>query len=137
MTTTRYEPAYESMRIYDEFRTLGVDELPPFQPESYVETEVQIANYLRKLLRTHGMGSRPTIMLPPICALSGFFACSELDVFDAFQELKKNGYHYRIQGLDALITLHDPMAEDERYPSPWWSSLIEPVNRFGYTKKVG
>lgn len=137
MARSQYEATtYDSMRVYNEFRALGVDDLPPYKPDNHICSDVQIANYLKKLVRTHGAGETPTLMLPPICSLSGFFNCSELDVFDAFQHLKKQGYHYRIHGLDALITLHDPMSEEARYPAPWWSSLIEPVNRFGY-RKVG
>jgi hypothetical protein len=134
MTTVKENAVTDSLRVYDEFRTLGIDDLPPFRLDAYIETDTQIANYLKKLVRTYGMGSQPTVVLPPIYALACFFCCSELDVFDAFQELKQQGYHYRIQGLDALITLHDPLPESDRYPSPWWSTFVEPVNRLGYRK---
>ncbi|MBY0403528.1 MAG: hypothetical protein K2X66_06485 [Cyanobacteria bacterium] len=93
------------------YKTLHLEDLPPFHTEEDGAITSQIESYLRKLLDTHTpfQGNPPFLLIPSACDLSSFFHCSELHVFEALQEMGKQVYDYEIRGLDGPICMRDPI----------------------------
>lgn len=76
--------------------------------------------YLRQLLQSHGIAQGHEVQLPSISRLAAFFRASQMDVYDAFQQLRKSGIDYHLQGMDAPITFEEispkAVTAPHRYP---------------------
>ena len=86
----------------------------------------QIAAYLRQILeRFEESEFIKYLVTPSPVALSGFFHCTEPDIYSALKELQRQGYEYEVSSSAGPITLWDPLirrrplhqGDDE--PTPW------------------
>lgn len=83
---------------------ISIDELLPFNPMSKgIKPSYDISSYLQQLLEKHGSQEGKVIYLPSLMQLAGFFQMSHLQVHDAFQYLRQDGYDYELKGMDMAI----------------------------------
>ncbi len=79
----------------------------------------QFAAYFRQLLQNPRYKNVETLILPSPMELTGTFGCSETTVFRGFQELQRQGYDYKIQGLDFPILFSDPRNRSRQNTNNW------------------
>ncbi len=82
-----------------ETHTLALEQFPA-HPEAGRETAESITRCLDDLFREQGLVPGESLRIPPLLDLATFFRCPHLEVYDAFQKLRKQGYDYEISGLD-------------------------------------
>jgi hypothetical protein len=83
-----------------------------------------ITAYLRRILdEFEDSAFIKYLVIPSPLALSGFFHCSEDEIFNALQELRRQGYEYETAGHSGPITLWDPLIRRKSparsEPMPW------------------
>lgn len=71
-----------------------------------------IAGYLAALFNSRQIPVGTPLFIPSLTAMARFFNCSQMDVYDAFQALRKNGFDYQLSDLDHCITLWGPRDPD-------------------------
>lgn len=83
---------------------LDLSDFPPipFATESANRVEI-IAVYLGRLLSLQGVTQRFPLQIPSLCQLANFFHCPQMDVYDAFQRLRRRGYDYELSGMDQPV----------------------------------
>ena len=116
---TRPKPKLLADRVSVEQTQVDVmwlEEFPPCTFTSNTSSTLQIAAYIRTMLETRQGEQATSLVIPSIMELSSFFQRSELDIMDAFSELKNQGYALRIPGLDGLITIWDPLIRHQAKP---------------------
>lgn len=91
---------------------LALKDFPPFTAsENDTPACQQIFRYLSSLLEGYQVKAGEEVFLPSLLTLSRFFETTHLEVHDAFQLLRKQGYDYCLESLDAAIrfwyTLHE------------------------------
>lgn len=106
---------------------------------------VQIAAYFRRLLESclapapnKGSVPPPYLLVPSACALSGYFKCPEISIFEALQELGRQGYEYEIRGLDGPICLRDPKGRRHQNLNQWHSlscAMLRPLTGAGINSR--
>jgi len=100
-------------------RQIPIQDLPaPRFPHGEV-TSVQLADYFQQLFhiqKDHPKTFKTEVELPSVVKLAEFFFCSELDILDALQDLKQQGYDYRLQGLTRPFQILLPSFQ--RFQSP-------------------
>jgi len=97
----------------------------------------QIAAHLRRILERYEESEFiKYLVVPSPMALSGHFHCSERDIYDALDELHRQGYEYETAGKTGPITLWDPLIRRKstaRQAPGLWSMLCaciaHPVGR--------
>ncbi len=62
-----------------------------------------IRSCLLKTLEIHESHRGKRVMLPSLMALAGFFEVSQILIHDVFQQLRKEGYDYVLNGLEEPI----------------------------------
>jgi hypothetical protein len=96
----------ESLELID----LALTDLPSFMTNRRDSNVTQITHYLRRLLaRFQAPHTHPSLKLPSVMRLSGFFHCSELDILEALHRLGNQSYDFEVRGLDTGIRLQDPL----------------------------
>ncbi|MBY0403527.1 MAG: hypothetical protein K2X66_06480 [Cyanobacteria bacterium] len=113
-------------------KTISLQELPPY-PQGVGKTEMQknmdltqsISIYLSRLWvyqigggGKEGRGYDPKIALklPSLVDLSKFFQCSQMDVYDTLQVLRRKGYDYDFRGMETPILLWQLERFSESFP---------------------
>ena len=85
-------------------KILTLEQFPPVpSPNGRCRIDV-ITLYLRDLLHAHLNGRRHGINLPGLGEMAKFFGVPQLDVFDAFQNLRREGYDYSLEGFETPVT---------------------------------
>lgn len=85
-------------------------QLPPLKFHDWDMVSTQLATYFRKLLEDNLVCNQVhCLQVPSLLTLAEIFGCCEMDVFDALYELKQQAYTYQFAGIDAPITLRDPL----------------------------
>lgn len=103
---------------------IWLEEFPPCSFNTGISSTLQIVTYLRRMLESRQNEQARALVIPSVIELSGFFHRSELDILDAFSELKSQGYEHRIPGLDGLITIWDPLARRKPARHSFWRHLF-------------
>ncbi len=101
---------------------IPIQDLPPVYFRKWGQKDVipyQFAAYFRKILQQPRYQSFNVLALPSPVELTGFFGCSEMAIFQGFQELQRQGYDYKIQGLDLPILLQDPKKRNQSAVQQW------------------
>lgn len=106
--------------------SLDLAELPRWKFNDREDVSQQIATHLRKALEELGAGNPPSLRTPSVMHLADFCNRSILDVLDALYALKLQHYEYVMNGLDADVILHDPLARKRgSRRTPGWSGLAD------------
>lgn len=100
-----------SKRSKDEKKVLNWQDFPvdgiPFTGEI---TAPYIASHLRRLLEKYEESEFIQYLVAPSpTALSGFFQCKEADIYEALQDLERQGYATESSGDFGPILLWDPL----------------------------
>lgn len=83
-----------------------------FSSEALADSSItlHVVAYLRHLLETYEDAEFIQYLIAPSpSALTGYFRCSEEEIIDALQELKRQGYEYESSGSTGPIVLWDPL----------------------------
>jgi hypothetical protein len=102
-------------------KTISVQELPPYplgvgKSESLKNSDLtqSISIYLSRLWvyqwgcsakEGRGYDSKTALKLPSLIDLAKFFQCSQMDVYDTLQVLRRKGYDYDFRGMETPILL--------------------------------
>jgi hypothetical protein len=86
-------------------KSLALQDFPPL-PKTHKEGHPAefVAVYLSRLAGVHGSVPERPFKIPSLTQLAHFFRCSQMDVYDAFQRLRRQGLDYELLGLDHPIT---------------------------------
>lgn len=83
---------------------LDLSDFPPLPIATDPESRVDIISvYLGRLLNLQGVTQRFPLQIPSLSQLAKFFHCSQMDVYDAFQRLRRRGYDYELSGMDQPV----------------------------------
>lgn len=75
----------------------------PAERSGGIRSSQVISIVLQKTFEWHRAASGEVLALPSLTALARFFQTSHLQVYDALQHLRKRGYDYSLQGMEAPI----------------------------------
>jgi DNA-binding transcriptional MocR family regulator len=79
----------------------------PYYPASTLKQGVQyshfISQYLAQLLEAQRISPMTQVKIPSLEELAKFFKCTQMNVYDAFQTLRDEGYDYYLAGMDQPI----------------------------------
>ncbi len=80
------------------------EELRPFKVKvKGAKPSVEISTYLREELEKSGAHEGKVVTMPSLMKLAQFFGVSHMEVHDALQHLRQQGYDYNLKGMDAAI----------------------------------
>ncbi len=74
-------------------------------------TVLQIKNYLGRLYDSMSHDS-PVVLLPSVNEVSKRFGCDTEEVYGALNELKKQGFNYKVYGEQKPIKMFDALYKD-------------------------
>ncbi|HEY9685414.1 MAG TPA: hypothetical protein V6C52_00415 [Coleofasciculaceae cyanobacterium] len=122
-------------RSRDESKTLHWEDFPAAAHNLEELGAPAITAYLRRILdEFEDSEFIKYLVIPSPLALSGFFHSSEDEIFNALQELRRQGYEYEATGQSGPITLWDPLIRRkspvQSEPMPWqvlYQSLFHPA----------
>jgi hypothetical protein len=77
-----------------------------------------ISTSLKEALEKFGSASGQVLHMPSIMAIAKLFKTNHLEVHDAFQHLRTQGYDYNLVGMDAPIPFWYTRACDEEGSNP-------------------
>lgn len=96
-------------------KSLTLATLPPFaQFETDNNRGYQIALYLERLLSAYQLSNDNRIVIPSLTDLAHFFQVSQMEVYDSFKILRKQGYDYLLSGTNEDIPFWAPEPIQER-----------------------
>jgi len=118
----------------DEKKVLNWHDFPSERPDWNDSDASTIAAYLRRLLEKYEESEFIKYLIAPSpTALSGFFHCEEEAIYQALQELERQGYETETCGNAGPITLWDPLIRRKtvrhQEPNAWqlfYDMLIHP-----------
>lgn len=86
-------------------KSLALQDFPPLPKSNEGGRPAEfVAVYLSRLAGVHGSVPERPFRIPSLTQLAYFFRCSQMDVYDAFQRLRRQGLDYELLGLDHPIT---------------------------------
>lgn len=121
---------YEINEKVKKKRIVGLVEFPPYARGNFGSVTHMVTSHLRRLLEFNKQRYNcEGLVIPSVTVLSGYFNCTELDVLEAFHELRRQGYDYEIHGLDMPISYYDPLVREPLREHTAWNSLSEMFTR--------
>ncbi len=87
----------------DETQNIPLSNFTPLVNLAGRKPSESISKYLQKILESNSVKSGGTVTFPSIMAMARFFKTNHLEVHDAFQSLRFQGYDYELKGMDHPI----------------------------------